>query len=296
MHTILLFIDGLGLGSSDPIINPQFAYGGEFLRLPANGGELPRGGIFKPIDAVLGVEGVPQSATGQTTLLSGVNSQALLGKHLTGYPNDALRQILLEHSILKQLTDAGLKARFLNAYRPRFFDFPRERQLQFSATTVANLAADLPFFTLEDLVAEKAVYQEFTHQELVDRDFAVPLRTPAEAGRILARQSRHLDFTLFEYFLTDKAGHSQDMELCCEHLARLDEFLKALLEELAADLEQDTLVLLSSDHGNIEDISTKRHTTNPVPLAAWGAGATEFLVGLRSLDQVTPAIVRRHRG
>ena len=295
MRTILLFIDGLGIGSPDPETNPQFAYGGEFFRLEAAGGTLPHGGRYRPIDAVLGVEGVPQSATGQTTLLSGVNSQAVLGKHLTGFPNETLRGILLEHSVIKQLADRGHEARFFNAFRPRFFELPRERQLQFSATTVANLAAHRPFFSLDDLNAELSIYQDFTHAELVERGFPVQPRTPAQAGRILGRRARHHDFLLYEYFLTDKAGHSQDHDRCRDHLARLDTFLEGLLTELAEDLARDTLVLLSSDHGNIEDLSTRRHTTNPVPLMAWGQGAAAVLAHVELLDQVTPAIVRRHR-
>jgi len=298
MRTILLFIDGLGIGRPDPTLNPQFAYGGELLRLQVGGNQhsrpWPIGGRLLPIDAVLGVEGVPQSATGQTTLLTGINAQAVLGQHLTGFPNDILREILLKNSILKQLTDRGLKARFINAYRPRFFDLPRERQLHFSATTVANLAAYLPFFTLDDLDADRSIYQEFTNRELIERGFAVKPRTPAAAGLVLARQARNFDFTLFEYFQTDKAGHSQDAERCCDHLRRLEEFLRALLADLADDLAADTLVVLTSDHGNIEDLGTKRHTTNSIPLLAWGAGAEDFLAGITGLDQVTPAIMARY--
>lgn len=293
MRTILLFIDGLGLGRPDPLVNPQYAYGGDLLRLGVDQ-PVPLGGVMRPIDAVLGVEGVPQSATGQTTLLSGVNAQAALGKHLTGFPNEALREILLESSILKQLTDRGFSARFINAFRPRFFEFPRERQLHFSATTVANLAGFLPFFTLDDIMAGRSIYQEFTNAELIERGFEVPPRTPAEAGAILGRQSREFDFTLYEYFQTDKAGHSQDRDRCCDQLRRLDEFLRSLLAELEGDLAADTLVVLTSDHGNIEDLSTKRHTTNPIPLLAWGTGAASFVEGVDRLDQVTPAIVARY--
>lgn len=294
MRTILLFIDGLGIGSVDPETNPQYAYGGQLFQLSRDRDRLPLGGRCRPIDAVLDIEGVPQSATGQTTLLSGVNSQAVLGKHLTGFPNETLRGILLESSILKQLTDRGLKARFINAFRPRFFEFPRERQLQFSATTVANLAADLPFFTLEDVNAGRSIYQEFTNRELIELGFEVKPLTPVEAGQALARQARQYDFTLFEYFQTDKAGHSQDMARCCHQLEMVDAFVTSLLTELGEDLSKDTLVLLTSDHGNIEDLSTKRHTTHPIPLIGWGAGAEQILEQVRRLDQVTPAIVARH--
>jgi hypothetical protein len=290
MRTILLFIDGLGWGSADPALNPLHAYGGDLLRLPAlpvDGPIAHAGGWARPIDAVLGVDGVPQSATGQTTLLSGVNAQAAFGKHLTGFPNDLLREILLEHSVLKTLTDRGRRACFLNAYRPRFFEFPRERQLRFSATTVANLAADLPFFTLDDITAGRAVYQDFSHAELRDRGYDMPPMAPATAGGIIAAAADTYDFVLYEYFQTDKAGHSGDFARVCQVMRGMDALLAALLSERA----DDVLVVLTSDHGNLEDMSTRRHTTNPVPLMAWGPGAREFVDEVTRLDQVTPALV-----
>ena len=299
MRTVLIFIDGLGWGGQDPQINPQLVYGGEIFRLPAivDEGPVPAGGggWAVPLDAVLGVAGVPQSATGQTTLLSGVNAQKVLGKHLTGFPNARLREILLEQSLLKQLTDRGCSARFLNAFRPRFWELSRERQLTLSATTVTNLAADLPFFDLEDIKAGRSIYQEFTNVELQARGFDLPTLTPGAAGAVAASAARAYDFILYEYFLSDKAGHSQDMNRCCGELERLDAFMEVLLGDLSAELEKDTLVLLTSDHGNLEDLSTKRHTLNPVPLMAWGHGAREFIASLHGLDQVTPAIVARHR-
>lgn len=298
-RTILVFIDGLGWGESDPAVNPQHGYGGKTFRLPPRGEgvqPLADGGWAKPIDAVLGVTGVPQSATGQTTLLAGVNAQGILGKHLTGFPNEKLREVLLEKSILKSLTDLGLEARFLNAYRPRFWELSRERQLTLSATTVATLAAGLPFFSLEDVKAGKSIYQEFTNTELRERGFALDPMTPAEAGRVLGRASRDLDFTLFEYFQSDKAGHSGDVARINTELEKLDAFMRALLAELKKDLAKDTLVLVTSDHGNLEDATTRRHTLNPVPLMGWGDGARELLGAVGGLDEVTPSIIARHRG
>ena len=117
---------------------------------------------------------------------------------------------------------------------------------------------------------------------------------PAEAGRILARQSARNDFTLYEYFQTDRAGHSGEMARCRAELAKLEEFLGSLLGTLEAEAAEPTLVLLTSDHGNLEDLSTRRHTTNPVPLAAWGQGAEELLRRVERLDQVAGAILERH--
>lgn len=298
--TILIFIDGLGWGPPDPATNPQHTYGGRIFRLPDPAPALRAavpvfgGGWARPLDAVLGVPGIPQSATGQTTLLSGVNSQAAIGKHLTGFPNEALRRILLDHSVLRTLTMRGVPARFLNAFRPRFWDLSREKQLTRSATTVANLAAELPFFTLADVAAGRSLYQDFTNAELIARGFAVPPCTPEQAGRVLARAARAGGFTLYEYFLSDRAGHTGDATLIAAELVKLEAFVLSALDALREDLSAGTQVLLTSDHGNLEDATTRRHTTHPVPLIVWGDRARETAEAVTGLDQVTPAIVARH--
>lgn len=287
-HIALVFVDGLGWGPDDPATNPCLTYGGRLL-------DFPRSPAYcSPIDACLGVPGIPQSATGQTTLLTGVNAQAEVGFHQTGFPTPHLRKILLEHSIFKQLHDLGRDGIFLNAFRPAFFDFPRERQLKFSATTVSHLAADLPFFRLEDIGVGRSIYQEFTNRELIDRGFDVPPLTPQQAGAILARNIPLRDFTLFEYFQTDHAGHSQDRKRIEIELGKLEAFLLQALADLeeAAELES-TLVLLTSDHGNLEDTSTRSHTRNAVPFMAWGCCAQQALAEIGDLSDVTPWIVGR---
>jgi 2,3-bisphosphoglycerate-independent phosphoglycerate mutase len=300
---VLIFVDGLGWGAADPAVNPCHVYGGELFRLSGvPGADSPllhvlHGGLGKALDAVLGVPGLPQSATGQTTLLTGVNAQALLGQHLTGFPNAKLRTILLENSLLKRVAENGRRAAFLNAFRPLFFKLPRQAQLRLSATTVANLAADLPFFRLEDVAARRCLYQEFTNSDLRERGFDVPLFAPAEAGEVLARASRRYDFVLFEYFQTDRAGHAQDLAWSCRELRKLEEFMGRLLAELGLDGEGaaagDPLVVLTSDHGNLEDLTTRRHTLNPVPLLAWGRRAADLLAEVQDLQGVAPALLRR---
>jgi 2,3-bisphosphoglycerate-independent phosphoglycerate mutase len=294
---ILLFVDGLGWGEADPRVNPCLSYGGEFFRLPAGPDgpvRIPAAGWARPIDPLLGIGGIPQSATGQTSLLTGENAQRLLGRHLTGFPDSTLRELLLQKSLLKTLTERGRRAVFLNAYRPLFFQLPREQQLRMSATTVANLAAGLPFFTLADLSAGRCLYQEFTNNDLRDRGFDVPAVTPAEAGRILARRSRDYDFLLFEYFQTDRAGHAQDPVWARRELEKLDAFLASVLWTLERErLLSETLLLLTSDHGNLEDITIKQHTCHPVPLMAWGAGAGSIVEQVGDIAQVAAAVAGR---
>lgn len=289
----LLFVDGLGWGKAVSEVNPCWSYGGEVFRLPDVPADqapvrLVRDGWARPIDVCLGVPGLPQSATGQTTLLTGVNASRVQGRHLSGFPGPTLRAVLSEHSLLKTLRDAGLKPVFFNTFRTPFFTWSHERQWRTSATTVANLAADLPFFDVPDMAAGRSLYQEFTGQELGEMGFEVPRYTAAEAGAILAGNLEQYDFLLYEYFRSDKAGHTGDRTRCEDELRRMDAFVGAVLDGRPAD----TLVLLCSDHGNLEDLTVTTHTRHPVPLMAWGPGAREFVAPMMQLDQVAPAIVR----
>jgi bisphosphoglycerate-independent phosphoglycerate mutase (AlkP superfamily) len=94
---------------------------------------------------------------------------------------------------------------------------------------------------------------------------------------------------MFEHFLTDLAGHAQDMANAVEVLENLEAFLAALLT--CADLSKN-LVILTSDHGNLEDLSVKTHTRNPVPTILWGTGAVDVAAGIRDLSNIAPAILR----
>jgi 2,3-bisphosphoglycerate-independent phosphoglycerate mutase len=91
--------------------------------------------------------------------------------------------------------------------------------------------------------------------------------------------------------LSDYAGHGQDMQIACQLLETIDQVLEGLLE--AWD-DQDGLVLITSDHGNLEDLSTRRHTANPVPALLIGAPELrrQFSAGLENLTGVAPAILR----
>src|SRR4030095_17074850 len=92
-------------------------------------------------DACLGVSGRPQSASGQTTILTGINAPQLVGAHKQGFPNQALLDIIREHSIFLQLKKSGVDSiTFANTYTQQFFD---RRPRWISATTAAGEAAGL---------------------------------------------------------------------------------------------------------------------------------------------------------
>jgi 2,3-bisphosphoglycerate-independent phosphoglycerate mutase len=287
MPLLLIFVDGLGCGTRGPH-NPLHLLGEEAAPLAVFEDEeprLPHGGVLARTDARLGVEGRPQSASGQTTILTGVNAPALLGKHKQGFPNERLREVLRESSLFLQLKSASVgPLAFANAYAPRFF---ATRPRWVSATTVAVEAAGLPFKTIEDLRAGTAVYHDFTNRFLAERGEDVPVRTPEEAALILARVSREHSFTLYEHFIADAAGHEQDVEFALRVLRELASFVRNVLANL--DLEHTT-VMLTSDHGNVEDLSTRNHTLNLVPTLAWGPGRERVRARVRSLADITPAV------
>lgn len=284
---LLFFIDGLGLGrrgESNPLsliknIAPLANFEGETSHIIFDG-------ILTPTDACLGVEGRPQSASGQTTILTGVNAPQILRHHKQGFPNQTLREVIKENSIFLQLKKLGVEPNvFANAYTPQFFQTtPRWK----SATTCAVEAADLPFRRLPDLLGRKAVFHDFTNQGLVERGFDVPFFSPEAAGEILADLTRTHRFTLYEHFITDKIGHEQDFEKAERHLPQLAAFIRETLSKV--DLEKTT-VILTSDHGNIEDLSVRNHTLNNVPTIVWGRMKIEVSERIKTLTDIAPAIV-----
>ena len=283
---LLFFIDGLGIGKRGPH-NPLDHLNALPLAVFQN--EEPDrflNGIVVPTDACLGIEGRPQSASGQTTILTGVNAPAAVGYHKQGFPNKALLEIIEHHSIFKQLSDAGVDPiTFANAYTSRFF---AERPRWVSATTAAVEAAKMKFRTILDLQTGRAVFMDYTNRILIERGEQVSERSESEAATVLAGIVAENRFSLYEYFITDKAGHAQDMELARTILTSLSLFIRELL--LRIDLERTT-VILTSDHGNIEDLSSRNHTLHAVPTIVWGAQREQVAARIQTLADITPAIV-----
>jgi hypothetical protein len=99
---VVVFLDGVGLGAADPEVNPfmhvelpvlQSLLGVSHVTLDMAGTITDRAALLG-LDARLGVKGLPQSATGQTTILTGQNAPAAIGKHYGPYPDQRLRAML----------------------------------------------------------------------------------------------------------------------------------------------------------------------------------------------------------
>src|SRR3954468_22818208 len=229
MPLLLIFVDGLGIGVRGRH-NPLHVLGEAAAPLAVFEEEepsVPFGGLLARTDARLGVEGRPQSASGQTTILTGVNIPQRLGYHKQGFPNEQMREVLREHSLFLRLRQRGPGPDlFANAYHPQFF---AKRPRWVAATTVAVEAAGLPFRTIEDLQAGRALYHDFTNRFLAERGIKVSERTPEEAARVLATLAGAHSFTLFEHFIADRAGHEQDADEALRVLAELARFVRAVL-------------------------------------------------------------------
>ncbi|MBN2146788.1 MAG: hypothetical protein JW726_05345 [Anaerolineales bacterium] len=296
MSVLLLFMDGVGLGANDPSANPLALAHMPNLRALLDGHPLTAAAPLPlenqrasllPIDACMGVDGRPQSATGQAALLSGRNIPAALGFHDGPKPSPEIINMLRSGTIFHHLQAAGRSASLLNAYPPRYFSaIESGRRLPGTIALAARLAG-IPLKTQADLFSGKALSADFTaqgwHEHLGITD--TPRITPVEAGKRLASLALSYDFAIFEYWLSDIAGHRQEMEQACALLETFDEVLGGLL---ASWQDEHGLILITSDHGNLEDLTTRRHTTNPVPALLFGAPATRHIF-IQQLHKISPS-------
>ena len=335
MSLIFIFVDGVGLAPAGPD-NPlsdastptlRGLLGGPLTlettndqppttKAGPNGGRSPlvvRPVLFKPIDATLGVAGLPQSGTGHTALLAGVNAPALHGRHQPHFPPVALRPPLAERSIFRRVAARGGRATFANAFGPGYWEALAARRIRRSASVIAAEGAGLRFRDGDDLRAGRALSWDVTGAAMHARGLDAPLVTPRQAGANLARLALDHDLVFYESFLPDLAGHGRlttddrppttDLDETDAPssvggrrssakaqiqavMALLDGLIGGALEELRAE---DTL-LLTSDHGNVESLSAPTHTRNPVPLLAVGPGAAAF-AAVGNIAQVADAIM-----
>jgi len=289
---LLVFLDGVGIGEPDADVNPLVrASAGLPTLLELTGGITPTsahartsgpGGCAFPLDATLDVEGIPQSGTGQVALLTGESAAQIHGRHFGPWTPVRLRPLVEERSVLRRAAGAGRTVAFANAY-PRGWPGPRGSR-RIAGPPLAAQGAGVLDRHGEALAEGRAVSSEIVN----DRwrwhrgHRAVPEVTAEQAGRNLARISRDADLTLYAHYATDTAGHRKDMGAAIAALEVVDAFLAGLVD----DLEANTLLLIASDHGNLEDVRVG-HTLNPALAVARGPGA-ERAAELSDLREVTP--------
>jgi 2,3-bisphosphoglycerate-independent phosphoglycerate mutase len=293
MHFVMIFLDGFGLGRNqdNPIVAANTPYidallGGHYLW-----GErtIRKDKVFlTPLDASLDVSGVPQSATGQTTLWTGVNAAKILGYHLNAYPNERLIEVIEDKSIFKQLAKQGKRVMFANAFTDHYEEDIASGKKRYTASTLSALAGGVRLRRLGDLLEGKGVYQDMTNELLRQQGKEVPIISAFQAGQNLSRLALDYDFTLYEFFQTDVRGHKRNWEEAIKLVEQIDEFIGGFI---AVAREKKVTLLLTSDHGNVEDFMIKGHTHNPVPALGW-TNCEVVWPSWSKLEEVTPGIIK----
>ncbi len=294
MAVYFVFIDGIGVGRDDTE-NPLYTGKHPFFEKMAGSMKLTHSApdiqkkkqVYKPIDATLGVEGLPQSGTGQVALFSGVNAPKHVGKHFGPYPHSSTKEMLAVDSIVSRATKKGLSFQFMNAYPPVFFRISSQRD-RWSTTTLMCRQQSIPLHTELDVRSGLAITAEITQEIWKERlGIDLPTITEIQAAERMLKAGNSKDIVMYEYYLTDKAGHAMDHDMAQKVLSRIDHFLWAI----HSGMRSDDLLLISSDHGNIENLSIKTHTMNRVPLIAYGSGADAFY-DATSIEDVVPNLMR----
>lgn len=294
----LFFIDGVGIGEPDAEKNPFFFYPfkifREFFKETPNLGNVPlltdNSALF-PVDASHNFPGFPQSGTGQLSIFGGYDAIASFGGHFGPYAPVSQVERIQSSNLFKDTVIAGYKFAFLNAYPRPFFNYLRKKPKRLNVTAHCLLSSGIKFNNSRQVYDKKALTAEVTNYRWRGKlGSKVPEITPEDAGKIFLRNSKKADLSVFEYYLTDYAGHRRydgKIEEICEII---DRFLLYLLQNL--DHENDTL-LVCSDHGNFEDISIKTHTKNPSMFISSGRHSEAAFKEIKNLADITPFIQRK---
>ena len=294
-HILMIFLDGIGLGDDDPAINPFAAADLPTLHALTNGQRWVRGSgrqesaraILIPTDAQMGVPGKPQSASGQAAILTGRNVPQMIGEHYGPRPNPAIRALLAEDNFFKQTVAHGMKAALLEAYPPRWHEAVNSGKRLRASYQQAAFEAGQALFTEEAIYNGDALAVDWTGEgwrsDLGYTD--TPIYTPFEAGRRMVEISRRYEFSFFAHWITDTVGHRGTVADGVRLLELFDGVMAGVLSEWD---DAEGLVIVTSDHGNMEDLSHTKHTENLVPTLIIGQEKARCAAGLRTLADLAP--------
>ncbi|MEN8194533.1 MAG: metalloenzyme, partial [Bacteroidota bacterium] len=287
------------IGENDPNKNPFFQSSFNFFnKIFGDTPHLQNQSIHKngkfifPIDACLGVDGFPQSGTGQTSIYCGVNASTEIGRHFGPYAHSALKPIIKEKNIFQEFLNRGLKVSFVNAFPKVFFDYINSGKTRLNVTSVMAMDSEIKFNDVDDLSDGNALSAEITNWRWVEKlDYKIPIIDPEIAADRLLKIASKNDFTLFEYFHTDHIGHGRLASDKDQLLIDLDCFLYHILNNISDDIT----LLICSDHGNIEDISIKGHTINPALGISAGKYAGHLMQNIKYLYDIKSAIIELYQ-
>lgn len=294
---LIIFIDGVGIGKDDKEFNPFFKYG--FNTFEKIFGAVPslenpvlekKEKYLFPVDANLGVEGLPQSGTGQVSIFCGINAAKFVGKHYGPFPYSTTIPIIAEQNIFKYYKDIDKKAYFANAYPKLFFDYIKSGKSRLSTTSLSCKLTGIRLNEVSDVRQGKALTAEITNERWNTKlNYKLKVITPRTAAKKLLRIASQNHFTLYEFFLTDHLGHGRIKDEFDKIYQNLDEFLFTIIIELNTN---ELTLIICSDHGNFEDLSVKTHTNNPALTISAGKNAKELFLSIKDLTDIKKSIIK----
>ena len=247
--------------------------------------------MFFETETTLEIAGLPQSATGQSSIFTGINTAKIIGRHLSGFPSPTIEKVIKENNILKVLKNKGFRVEFANVYTKKYIDMlfdTDNNKIRPSTTTVMSMSASLRFKQVFDLNCGRGLYHDITSELLFSRGYEVDIITPEIAARNFYNISKSNNFTLFEHFKCDIIGHSQNMDKAIGELIIIDRFMGELLN--IVDL-QEFVIVITSDHGNVEDLSIKTHTNNKVPTMIISENRKINILEVKTLLDIFPMLI-----
>lgn len=218
-----------------------------------------------------------------------------------------MREVIKRENLLLKLKNIGVNSRFINTY-PKHSDLFSEPNIKISKTGEMTFSDEFPAifkrrisvtssiiisnsekpFDIKDLKDKRSLYQDYSNRSLLKHGLDLPVYSPEEAGEIIGSVSKNYDLILYEYFQTDIYAHRKSLKEKLELITNLDLLITRLISQLN---EQTDTLLIISDHGNLEDASTKNHTLNLVPLIVWGKGKQKLINRINDISDITPSIL-----
>ena len=204
--------------------------------------------------------------------------------HYGPWPGPTLKAVLEAGTLFSEVRGSGGRAQLANVYPPGYFGAVAAGKQKENVPVYAAKAAGLSLQTLSDYRAGNAVSVDLTGEYLQRLEPALPLLTPVDSGRRLAALAAQGNFTFFDFWPTDATGHRGSFAEAVALVEKLDAFLSGVVTGL-----DGVTLLVTSDHGNLENKTTRSHTVAPVPLLVVGPGADGFAQASSLLD-VAPLV------
>lgn len=282
---VWLALDGVGHPDDAPVKGSPWDQSLPTLR--------PLVGAGRALDAALGVPGLPQSGTGQACWLTGQDAVRVMGEHFGPQPGPTLQRLLRAHSLPARLAGTGARAALVNHYAPEYAASGASGRNRLGCFPYAFRSAGWPLNPPGVPLLGATLGLEYRAPWPRTR----PLTELTRAGQALAHAAPDWDLLVADLWFGDLLGHQGRPDTPPAVALAAREYLRGVDALLTGLLDAGARVVLSSDHGNLEDVQVKAHTLARVPFAGQGVdlGAPNDIVqggaviaGWFGLAPVTP--------